>query len=222
MPGLDGLRAISVLWVVLFHLSYHQHAFGDGPVAAVFNAGHFGVSIFFVISGFLITSLLLREECHRGTVSFRGFYFRRAFRILPAAFFYLLCMAAFMALTGRSSTPLQWLACLLFFRNFNLPGGESVGDAGVLTGHFWSLSVEEQFYLFWPLLLRLLPRPWRLKATVAAFLAAPFWHQCLIWHYGAGQLNVLRTDLHYHFLLAGVSLALAREPDTGCAWVKAF
>lgn len=220
LPGLDGLRAISVTWVVLFHISHHQKLLGEGTLAQFANAGHFGVSVFFVISGFLITWLLLRDENSGRSGSLRQFYVRRAFRILPAAFFHLLCVAVFLGVTGRSSTPLQWLACVFFFRNLKLPIPEGSGEGGILTAHFWSLSVEEQFYLFWPLLIRLLPRSWRLWTTVSLFLAAPFWKQALIWHYGAGNLNGLRTDLHYHFLLAGAALALAKESGHTFSWLN--
>lgn len=211
LPGLDGLRAISVVWVVMFHLSHHQHALGTGWLAGVAHAGHFGVSVFFVISGFLITWLLLREERRTGTTNLSQFYLRRAFRILPAALFHLACVAVFMALMGRSSSALQWIACVFFFRNFALPAPAEGADGGILTAHFWSLSVEEQFYLFWPLVLRWLPGKWRLPVTCVGFLVAPFWKQCLIWHFGIGNLNYFRTDLHYHFILAGAALALARE-----------
>src|SRR5260221_4908735 len=126
IPSLDGLRAISIALVVWCHV-------GDGR--GMYSYGSFGVTIFFVISGFLITHLLAAEEEKRGSVSISDFYRRRAFRILPPAILYLL-------VTAGLTSGVDVLHCLLFVRNLN-PGSE-------VTSHYWSLSIEEQFYLIWP------------------------------------------------------------------------
>src|SRR5262245_12686999 len=93
VPALDGLRAISILLVLDGHLrktpGYPIH-----PGGTWFNTAEIGVGVFFVISGFLITTLLLQERAKSGTISLRGFYFRRTFRILPASTFYILAIAA--------------------------------------------------------------------------------------------------------------------------------
>jgi hypothetical protein len=98
LPGLDGLRAIGVLLVVFHHLC-SQGTFASSPsLAATLKHGSFGVQIFFVLSGFLITWLLLGEERRSGTIDLKRFYFRRSLRILPPAFFFLGVMAALTAI----------------------------------------------------------------------------------------------------------------------------
>lgn len=135
---LDGLRAVSVVFVMLVHATYGR-----------LSGGFLGVDIFFVISGFLITHLLMAEHAGTGRVSLRDFYLRRAFRILPPlACAIVLAMlfwpgdAAGAAVVVRSA--------LFFYANF-LPA-ERLGNLG----HTWSLAIEEQFYLVWPLLFVLL------------------------------------------------------------------
>ena len=138
LPSLDGLRALSI-GLVLFA---HSHPTEELQKLA-FYCGNLGVRIFFVISGFIITWLLLQEEKSSGAVSLRNFYARRIARIFPAYYTYL---AAVLLLDraglidgGRTS---QKLLNILFLANY----GPCEGPTGVL----WSLGVEEQFYLFWP------------------------------------------------------------------------
>lgn len=139
----------------------------------VFNysqaVGIWGVRFFFVISGFLITHLLVQEQVKHGCISLKNFYVRRAIRILPVCFFYLLVLGLF---TRYSQDPALWLANLTFTTNFvkilhPIP-----------TGHLWSLGVEEQFYLLWPCLLVALFRraqagPRRLNILIVPLLIAP-------------------------------------------------
>ncbi|MET7280400.1 acyltransferase [Kribbella sp. NPDC005582] len=134
-PALDGLRAIAALMVVVFH--------NEGPD---WLQGWIGVQIFFVISGFLITTLMLREEDRSGRVSFRKFYARRIFRILPV---YLLLLAVTLVLQVfhgnlTKSPPGSELPLYLFFLN-------EFGHGGAY-GQSWTLGIEQKFYLFWPLL----------------------------------------------------------------------
>ena len=118
---------------------------GSFPLAFVFFDGELGVRIFFAISGFIITRLLLDEEEAHGRISLRLFYLRRALRILPIYFAYLGVLAV-LSLAGRyADAPSSWLGCLTFTRNY-------VGRGDSATEHFWSLAIEEQFYLCWPLL----------------------------------------------------------------------
>lgn len=157
-PALDGLRAVSVVVVLLYHAGFDW-----------MRGGFFGVEVFFVVSGFLITSLLLDEQERDHAISFRGFWTRRARRLFPALFAVLLAVSVWAALFGSAEQQSQlrrdlpW--SILYVNNW----GQILGNVPYFEGeppllrHLWSLAVEEQWYLIWPLvfvaLLRLrLPR----------------------------------------------------------------
>jgi peptidoglycan/LPS O-acetylase OafA/YrhL len=148
IPSLDGLRALSIFLVLALHtlqrFSLNHHIpFGW---YALFNGAN-GVFIFFEISGFLITSLLLQEHAKRGSISLSGFYLRRAFRILPPLYLYI-GVIALLGLAGKIVlTRIDLVSSLFFFHNF------SATDQMWSLEHLWSISIEEQFYLFWPFLL---------------------------------------------------------------------
>jgi peptidoglycan/LPS O-acetylase OafA/YrhL len=176
IPYLDGLRGYSILTVVVSHwlLSVHVPPWLI-PAKLMFGNGVLGVNIFFAISGFLITTLMLREWDTTGTISLRAFYERRVARIFPAAYAYI---AAIAALVVAGIIQLRWgafLAAGLFSWNYgtllNLFNGSR--DAPVFN-HFWSLSLEEQFYLFWPGSLLLLGRLRSRNLAFAVVLAVPF------------------------------------------------
>ena len=166
IPSLDGLRAISILIVMLSHVSgtvnFKQLPFSH----MLFSFGPFGVKVFFVISGFLITMLLVKEEKAKGSVSLGKFYFRRAFRILPVAYTFILVLAL-LAVLGVIYLPKY---NLLFAATFTM---NHVREGSWLTGHLWSLSIEEQFYLVWPLLFLLSTGRTRERICVAVLLGAP-------------------------------------------------
>jgi peptidoglycan/LPS O-acetylase OafA/YrhL len=144
-PALDGIRALAIVGVVLLHAL-------EWP-----SGGALGVDLFFVLSGFLITTLLLEEHAEHGTVSLRAFYRRRAYRLLPALFLMLgvyLAVAAGAALArGESlSQPLFGvLAGLGYFTNLAQMTDPSSMPRSLT--HLWSLAEEEQFYLVWPVVL---------------------------------------------------------------------
>jgi peptidoglycan/LPS O-acetylase OafA/YrhL len=152
-PEIDGLRAVAVLPVILFHAGFD-----------VFSGGYVGVDIFFVISGYLITSIIV-SEINAGNFSIINFYERRARRILPALFFVLLCSLPFAWLwlvpQDLKSLSQSLVAVCLFSSNilFWKTSGyfESAAELKPLL-HTWSLAVEEQFYVFFPLVLMVL---WR-------------------------------------------------------------
>lgn len=147
---IQGLRAIAVGIVLLYHVWPN-----------FFPGGYIGVDVFFVISGFLITSLLLRELVSTGTISFSSFYARRARRLLPASLFTLLAVvvAAWLVLPGifQRDVAADVVAAALYAENWWLDHKAldylAQGSASSPVQHFWSLSVEEQFYFFWPLLM---------------------------------------------------------------------
>ena len=134
--------------------------------------GNLGVSVFFVISGFLITLLLLKEECQYGDISLKNFYVRRACRILPAYFAFLLAMLIVWRLHFVDLGWGQLVAAATFTWNY------SPLASGWTLAHCWSLAVEEQFYLLWPLglsgLLFLMGRHYARGAAITLILLAPF------------------------------------------------
>ncbi|WP_299194424.1 acyltransferase [uncultured Erythrobacter sp.] len=148
IKGFDGLRALSVIFVILTHLGIYATAQNAGWLserAAPIISGTTGVQIFFVLSGFLITSLLIKEHEATGSVSLKGFYIRRALRILPLYFLcVLLTWFVDVYIWPVASTP-----SLIFAATFNTSFIPREWYSSIL-GHTWSLSVEEHFYLLWP------------------------------------------------------------------------
>jgi peptidoglycan/LPS O-acetylase OafA/YrhL len=198
--GLDGLRAVSIALVMLAH-SRAAPGFPPwlGPIA---GRGPFGVSIFFVLSGFLITCLLLREETAAHKVDLARFYARRALRILPPAYALLVLATVWAQLHGKAVSAQELSACAFFYRNL-VHGSEYLG-------HFWSLAVEEQFYLFWPVFIAFAAPRWRLPSAVALVAVLPVWRWANYRMFGMGHFNILRTVLVYDGLLIGAVLAMVR------------
>jgi peptidoglycan/LPS O-acetylase OafA/YrhL len=204
LPGLFGIRAISIALVLLYHV-------GSSFLGPAFQQHRLrGVNVFFVLSGFLITYILCREEDKRGSISLKAFYVKRALRILPPAIPYLACLLILSAL-GILAVKFSDVAyCLLFVRNvFPIPNFSGSSQ----TDHFWSLAVEEQFYLLWPLLLILLRNNRaRLNFAVALLVFSPLWHVISYRLAGGPQfVNHVRFDLTYDPILMGCCLALMRR-----------
>ena len=169
-PGLDGLRAISVIAVILYHAGF-----------AGARGGFLGVEVFFVVSGFLITSLLIDERRSTGRVSLRQFWLRRARRLLPALMAMMLAVSVWAAVFGSAEQASQLRRDLPWSIFYVANWGQIVGDVPYfqpgdppLLRHLWSLAVEEQWYLLWPLafvaLTRSGPRS-RLHAGLLSMLA---------------------------------------------------
>lgn len=223
-PEIDGLRALAVVPVILFHAGF-----------VVFGGGYVGVDVFFVISGYLITSIIV-HELRAGKFSFATFYERRARRILPALFFVLACCIPFawmwMTAAELRTFANTLVAVLLFASNIRLWQQTGYFDASAETNpllHTWSLAVEEQFYIVFPVLLLIV---WRfgLRATVAtivvvalasfalceyASVAYPsfnfFWPFTRAWELMAGSLcafAVLQRHALRDNVLSGLGLAL--------------
>ena len=202
IPTLDGWRTIAVLMVI----GYHGTA-PEAPWFAVFNYCHHGVNIFFGISGFLICSRLLDEESRYGRISLKRFYLRRAFRILPPAFLYIFFINLMAALDYMTPpAPLESLSALFFFRNY-LPPGVSTS----YTGHYWSLAVEEHFYLLFPALLLLFRSKRALWLTPLIAIGFQVWRD-IDFTYGLthpeGLVVFQRTDRCLDGLFWGCALAL--------------
>jgi peptidoglycan/LPS O-acetylase OafA/YrhL len=213
LPGLDGLRALSVLAVIFLHL----YSVGSLPQTAFWSEisqhGGNGVTVFFVLSGFLITWLLLGEESDTGRIHLGAFYARRFLRIVPPALLYLL----FVRLLGALNIlPVSWsdvFQALFFVRNFFTRGpGETI--------HYWSLAVEEQFYLLWPLMLLFMPRRLRLSLTTLLVVFAPLWRMEVFADGALPIRQMWRTDIVYDTLLIGCLLALLRKGPRTSRWMN--
>jgi len=146
IPSLDGFRAVSILLVLLAH-SRLSTGF-PLQYADIVKHGDVGVTIFFVISGFLITNLLFVEQSLNNQINIQSFYLRRAFRILPVFLAYSFFILLIKNVDQITVTNKNLLHAFTFTMNFEK-------DKCWFIGHFWSLSVEEQFYLFWPILVYL-------------------------------------------------------------------
>lgn len=165
IPSLDGIRAVSIVIVLVAHM---DHLKGLSPFFREFAAeGQTGVNVFFVISGYLITRLLVIETHRHGSIDVRAFYLRRARRILPALLAYL-AVLALLVLLGIVAVPWsEVISSALYYRNFAMHPGHSS-----LTGHIWSLAVEEHFYLVWPVVLAVCGTSDRLRAALWTMGAA--------------------------------------------------
>ena len=173
-PDIEGLRAVAVIAVILFHLRLTR-----------FSGGFVGVDVFFVLSGFLITRLLLREITNTGSISLSRFWARRARRLLPASCTVVVVtvVASQWLLSPIAQRPLATDAVAAggFVLNFVFAArlgdyfASQVGRTPSPLLHFWSLAVEEQFYLFWPLTLLALhrrPRQYRRLVTMMMIVVA--------------------------------------------------
>lgn len=142
-PSLDGLRALSIIFVIIHHIFFYEQ-FWTNEI----DLGRIGVHIFFVISGFLITTLLIKEKIINGKISLKSFYIRRAFRILPVLFLFLGILMILNKVFDLNISSVSFFTSFFFLGNFGIDTSETW-----YTGHFWSLAIEEQFYLIFPFLL---------------------------------------------------------------------
>ncbi len=207
--GLDGLRALAIVAVLVFHLR-----------PASLTGGFLGVDVFFVVSGFLITTLLLREITARGRLNLPAFWKRRARRLVPALALVVVASVSAGLVIGQDllvGIGRQTLGALTFSSNWlEIAAGSSyfATTSPQLFANFWSLAVEEQFYLFWPVLfalfLALLPT-WRTRIAVALGVAlASAGAMALLVVPGEDATRVYYgTDTHAFGLLLGVALAFA-------------
>jgi peptidoglycan/LPS O-acetylase OafA/YrhL len=160
---LDGIRAISICLVLAWHLQYFRQG---SWLPSQWDYGTLGVYIFFVISGYIITKLLIAERGRTGDISLGAFYWRRAFRILPPLLLFLIGVYILTLYGLSTSSPRYLLLALTFTRNY-FPGRFAS------LRHLWSLSVEEQFYLLWPFLLKRLSDRSASKLLLVVIFTAP-------------------------------------------------
>jgi peptidoglycan/LPS O-acetylase OafA/YrhL len=203
-PALDGIRGVAILVVMAFNarLSFVQ-------------GGYLGVDIFFVLSGFLITSLLIQEHHRTSKINLKNFYYRRALRLLPALFALMLFILVYAAILQPKEkviiTCKHILYTLFYVANWAQTGYKSTG-IGVLS-HAWSLSVEEQFYILWPLFLIVLLRSGLKRKGIIAlllfFISVSIAWGAWLWYEGTHYLRIyLGSDTRAHELLIGCLTAL--------------
>jgi peptidoglycan/LPS O-acetylase OafA/YrhL len=215
LPTLDGWRALSIGLVILHHSQVSRTI----PVLGVLlqslsNHGEVGVELFFAISGLLICSRLLDEQSKYGRISVSGFYIRRFLRILPAAILYLVVVAILAAFHRIPLLPLDWFGSLLFFRNYTMLLAylrQSPLALHWYTGHFWSLSMEEHFYLLLPAVLVAFNRM-RFWILAALAVAVALWRSALAHLMHLDYQFNFRTDTHLDALLIPAMISLALYP----------
>lgn len=205
LPALDGLRAVAVFTVIAYHLG----------IDAV--PGDLGVSAFFVLSGFLITWLLLREHEASGTLSLRQFYVRRVLRIFPAYYAFIAVSFAIDSVRGDHWPSGLGLSAVFYLVNYyNALHGHPVTSIA----HAWSLGVEEQFYLMWPIVLLLLLRGGTMRAArvlAVVIVGVMLWRCALYLGAGVGTAYVYNAfDTRFDNLAVGCVLALT----AGTPWLQ--
>ena len=215
MPALDGVRALAVALVMAYH----------GGVAGLRVAGFYGVDVFFVLSGFLITRLLLTEHAERGRIRLPAFWGRRARRLLPGLLVMLAAVAAYVAWAAPAGRYPGFrgdaLSVITYSSNWHFIGAssnyfQSTGAPSLLT-HTWSLAIEEQFYLVWPLLIwgavrlagRIRRNPaWIVLALSGAGALGSVAYMAVLYRSGVNPSRLYYgTDTHAVSILVGCSLA---------------
>ncbi|NOU71313.1 acyltransferase family protein [Paenibacillus sp. LMG 31458] len=209
MPGLDGLRALSVMAVIAYHFNFKWA-----------SGGLLGVGVFFVLSGYLITDQLITQWKRNRRLDLKEFWIRRARRLLPAMFTMLAFVAIWLILFDKSrfiALKADFLSAALYFNNWwlifhKVSYFESFGPPSPI-GHLWSLAVEEQFYLIWPLvliiLLRIVPQRGKVFLLTLVGAAASVLAMAMIYVPGMDPSRVYYgTDTRVFAMLIGAALAI--------------
>ena len=222
IPSLDGWRTIAILGVIVAH---SLRGFSDTSLSAmapsIVQLGQSGVSVFFGLSGFLISMRLLEEHHAVGSISLMGFYVRRGFRILPPALAYLMVIGCLGWISMLAVSPREWISSLLFARNYIA----IAPSYGFYTGHFWSLAIEEHFYLFWPVLLATAGLRRARWIVLALIVAMSVWRNFEFHHHYVAYLfpgvePSQRTDVRIDSLLCGCMIALLMQLPKISDWFE--
>lgn len=216
LPSLDGMRAVSILLVILAHGSgafNHQNDYFD-------FLAQLGVSTFFVISGLLISWLMIRERDATGSFSLSNFYVRRLLRIMPVYWLLLLCVSALKVFKTISISWIDIVRALTFTHNYPLNSGHSV-DYSWWLHHTWSLSLEEQFYLVWPSLFAFLPRRFVPRLAVILAFSGPILrvlNYYFLPSFRGADASVFQTRID--ILMAGCASAFLLESPAKRDWIR--
>lgn len=222
--SLDGLRALSIIGVIWFHSWWSTPYYSKLTMIPVLRQGEWGVSIFFAISGFLITTLLLRERQRSGTISIRDFYVRRSLRIWPLYYavvaIYVVIMLFFEKDAGRVRTFFHYLPGFLTYTyTWCITPNWPTGPFNLA----WTLATEEQFYAFWPIVLRFFRGIWSsmvILAVLAARLAVGYgWTNRILPQSSLAGRIILTAAIP---ICLGVLLAQALHSERGFRWLFVF
>jgi peptidoglycan/LPS O-acetylase OafA/YrhL len=197
---LDGWRGLSIILVLVGHTCSYSLSLPE-PFNQLGELASLGVLCFFILSGFLITGLLLQEEQNDSKISFRNFYLRRVLRIIPAYYSFLAVVSALICFGLVKDTLWKTVVISVFFLR-------DLAGQGLTLGHTWSLSIEEQFYLFWPVILSALSKKYRVLVVIISCLIAPIWRLLAISLKIWTPHNPFRPDFRFDCILLGCLIAL--------------
>jgi peptidoglycan/LPS O-acetylase OafA/YrhL len=214
IPSLDGLRAVSIALVIVGHASLSTNA--PRFLTHFEHLGNFGVRCFFVISGFLITTLLLKERQKTGTISIKAFYIRRSLRIFPPSLVYIGAIGLCSALGWLMLQPGDLLHALTYTMNYHVHRERWLD-------HLWSLSVEEQFYLLWPGLLYLAGNRRGLKVAWGVVLIVPIIRAVMWFVFHAGDSAMTKHfEANADALATGCLLSMNFNRLGAVGWYQRF
>jgi peptidoglycan/LPS O-acetylase OafA/YrhL len=198
IPELDGLRALAIAAVFVHHAQLYWGSLFSNSLRAIAQNSWAGVDVFFVLSGFLITGILLRET--PGARALGSFYIKRIFRIWPIYYILLIaaCLASYFV---RQDYP--WVKCALFVQNF-MP----VWPQPTIFNQTWSLCVEEHFYLVWPMMVAILPRKCLAWTLAAVFFTSPILRWLALTATGNGKLVYTATEYRLDGIALGSLIAI--------------
>jgi peptidoglycan/LPS O-acetylase OafA/YrhL len=203
IPSLYGIRAIAALAVVISHADLR------------IKIGGLAVTCFFVLSGYLITHLLLRERSQTGTVSLKQFYFRRTLRIFPAFWAFAGVYLILSLVAGRHVDWLAYAAIVLYAGNYWM----AVNGLGATMNHTWSLAVEEQFYLLWPAIFRLADPRRLVRWLAGAIVGVWVYRSCALWLGAPWEYVYVSFETRLDGLAVGCLMALALHARMIPTWL---
>jgi peptidoglycan/LPS O-acetylase OafA/YrhL len=220
-PELDGIRGLAILGVLATHsCAYLALTPGTKPLLSLMYFGQWGVDLFFALSGFLITGILL--ETKSATNYFRSFYARRALRIWPiyysvlAILFSLALISPWVA--ANAPPRLEWGSYVFYLQNIPTFWADKLVPQAGMVGHFWSLAIEEQFYFVWPILVLFVPEDSILAICVLGFIVALPLRLYMLTVFGYSWGEMVLTTARMDGLFVGAALAVLSHQRKKLSW----